>query len=229
MMGFSATEPKSSLRLLFFAADCGGAALCWSLGQRSSAQNLSASAGIALAILLSGSGLVSTVAPLLLASYVGTPDWQQGFFVMGILPLATLMVCFLALPAGNTNLSQCGDPSRDSATTGADEASKQGLGGELSRDAAYPPVLDDHHCTHFDCFRHCLDDYQYRPDVSSERLVAVRCNAGIQCVWFGTGRWAAGRRVSPRSILGSIHRVLRADAAFIWMHLVSCCAPRMWR
>ena len=43
----------------------------------------------------------------------------------GRMPLASLMVCFLALPAGNTNLSQCGDPSRDSATTGADEASKQ--------------------------------------------------------------------------------------------------------
>ena len=81
--------------------------------------------GIALAILLSGSGLVSTVAPLLLASHVGTPDWQRGFLVLGILPLATLMVCFFALPAGNTNLSQRGDPSRDSTTTGAVEASMQ--------------------------------------------------------------------------------------------------------
>ena len=54
--------------------------------------------GIALAILLSGSGVVSTVLPLLLAGYVGTAEWQQGFIVMGILPLFTLLVCFFALP-----------------------------------------------------------------------------------------------------------------------------------
>ena len=71
--------------------------------------------GIALAILLSGSGVVSTVSPLLLAGYVGTADWQQGFFVMGILPLATLLVCFFALPADNSSSSQQGSLSINSA------------------------------------------------------------------------------------------------------------------
>ncbi|KAA1192638.1 MFS transporter [Pseudohalioglobus sediminis] len=62
--------------------------------------------GLALAILLSGSGVVSTVSPLLLAGYVGTADWQQGFLVMGILPLATLLVCFFTLPTGNPSSNQ---------------------------------------------------------------------------------------------------------------------------
>ena len=71
--------------------------------------------GFALAILLSGSGVVSTVLPLLLAGYVGTADWQQGFFVMGILPLATLLVCFFALPRGSPSSSQQGSLSISSA------------------------------------------------------------------------------------------------------------------
>ena len=55
--------------------------------------------GLALAILLSGSGVVSTVSPLLLAGYVGTAEWQQGFFFLGILPLgdpAGLLLCPMA-------------------------------------------------------------------------------------------------------------------------------------
>ena len=71
--------------------------------------------GIALAILLSGSGVVSTVSPLLLAGYVGTAEWQQGFFVMGILPLGTLLVCFFALPTGISSSNQQGSISINSA------------------------------------------------------------------------------------------------------------------
>ena len=71
--------------------------------------------GIALAILLSGSGVVSTVSPLLLAGYVGTAEWQRGFLVLGILPLATLLVCFFTLPTGNSSSSQQGSLSVNSA------------------------------------------------------------------------------------------------------------------
>lgn len=71
--------------------------------------------GIALAILLSGSGVVSTISPLLLASYVGTAEWQQGFFVLGMLPLVTLLICFFALPRGDTGSNQLSSQPVNSA------------------------------------------------------------------------------------------------------------------
>lgn len=80
--------------------------------------------GIALAILLSGSGVVSTVSPLLLARFVGTAEWQQGFIVMGILPLLTLLVCFFALPNGNSGSNQQDLPSINSAQATNDSVAK---------------------------------------------------------------------------------------------------------
>ena len=84
--------------------------------------------GIALAILLSGSGVVSTVSPLLLAGYVGTAEWQQGFLIMGILPLATLLVCFFALPKGSSNSSQQDSLSINSTEPENGEVPKQVAG-----------------------------------------------------------------------------------------------------
>ncbi len=81
--------------------------------------------GIALAILLSGSGVVSTVLPLLLAGYVGTAEWQQGFIVMGILPLFTLLVCFFALPSGSSGSSQQSSLSSNSVKHGNDQVPRQ--------------------------------------------------------------------------------------------------------
>ena len=84
--------------------------------------------GIALAILLSGSGVVSTVSPLLLASYVGTAEWQQGFFVMGMLPLMTLLICFFALPRDNSSSNQPSSQSINSAQPENGSVAKQVVG-----------------------------------------------------------------------------------------------------
>ena len=84
--------------------------------------------GIALAILLSGSGVVSTISPLLLASYVGTAEWQHGFFVMGILPLVTLLVCFFALPKGNSSSNQQGSLPINSGQSENGSVAKQVAG-----------------------------------------------------------------------------------------------------
>ena len=54
--------------------------------------------GLALAITLSGSGVASTLAPLLLSMVVGTEHWQQGFYILAALPALTLVICFFALP-----------------------------------------------------------------------------------------------------------------------------------
>lgn len=81
--------------------------------------------GLALAILLSGSGVVSTVSPLLLAGYVGTAEWQQGFFFLGILPLATLLVCFFAMATSNSSSNQPSSLLIDSAEPANDRDPKQ--------------------------------------------------------------------------------------------------------
>lgn len=81
--------------------------------------------GLALAILLSGSGVVSAVSPLLLAGYVGTAEWQQGFFFLGILPLATLLVCFFAMAISNSSSNQSSSLLIDSAEPENDRDPKQ--------------------------------------------------------------------------------------------------------
>ena len=61
-------------------------------------QNFEKNRGMALAIILTGGGIISTAAPLLLSTVVGTEHWQSAFFILALMPLLTLLVCFFALP-----------------------------------------------------------------------------------------------------------------------------------
>ena len=59
--------------------------------------------GIALAIVLSGGGVISAVAPLLLSTLTGTEHWQLAFLLLALLPLTTFFICLFALPKSNSS------------------------------------------------------------------------------------------------------------------------------
>ena len=61
-------------------------------------QDFEKSRGLALAIILSGGGIISTAAPLILSSMAGTEGWQNAFYILALLPLLTFSVCLFALP-----------------------------------------------------------------------------------------------------------------------------------
>lgn len=61
-------------------------------------QNFEKNRGLALAIILTGGGIISTAAPLILSTVVGTEHWQNAFFILALMPLFTFLVCFIALP-----------------------------------------------------------------------------------------------------------------------------------
>ncbi|MCH1487953.1 MAG: MFS transporter, partial [Pseudomonadales bacterium] len=59
--------------------------------------------GIALAIVLSGGGVISAVAPLLLSTLTGTEHWQLAFLLLALLPLTTFFICLFALPKSHSS------------------------------------------------------------------------------------------------------------------------------
>lgn len=80
---------------LFPILGCGSLLVTWT---HITCQKFEKKRGIALAIILSGSGIVSTGVPLLLTDIVGTEHWQKAFYILAALPLFTFVVCLFALP-----------------------------------------------------------------------------------------------------------------------------------
>jgi len=64
--------------------------------------------GLALAIILTGGGIISTGAPLILSTVVGTENWRYAFFILALMPLTTFFVCLIALPKTGENQNTAG-------------------------------------------------------------------------------------------------------------------------
>ena len=84
-------------------------------------QNFEKNRGLALAIILTGGGIISTAAPLMLSTVVGTEHWQNAFFILALMPLLTFFVCLVALPKTGEGQSVAGISSQ------SEDALKPGL------------------------------------------------------------------------------------------------------
>lgn len=68
--------------------------------------------GLALAIILTGGGIISTAAPLILSTVVGTEHWRYAFFILALMPLSTFFICLIALPKTGKEQSAAGISSQ---------------------------------------------------------------------------------------------------------------------
>jgi MFS family permease len=76
---------------LFPVIGCGSLHISWT---QVTCQWFEKNRGMALAIILSGTGLSSMVLPIAITYSSHLGDWQWGFFILGILPLLTLVLCY---------------------------------------------------------------------------------------------------------------------------------------
>ena len=79
-------------------------------------QNFEKNRGLALAIILTGGGIISTAAPLILSTVVGTEHWQDAFFILALMPLLTFFVCLFALPRTGEGQSEAATSSQSEGT-----------------------------------------------------------------------------------------------------------------
>lgn len=109
---------RNTLYLFYFILPLAGSGALLVTWTQIACQNFEKNRGMALAIILTGGGIISTAAPLLLSTVVGTEHWQNAFFILALMPMLTFLVCFFALPktakaqSESNNLSQVEEASQ---------------------------------------------------------------------------------------------------------------------